>query len=183
MFHKLRSIYLWFLGRKPIVPFSVDSYDGFVRYLESTGKRVEQKSRITFGFDGYFSSGYFFYDNSGEIFIKHEARLLKSSWYFRGNVNESASVASISGSFRVLPVFELMINFVLAVVAFGASSLFYMPFLGRSVSLSDVAIVLIGYPLFLLTVRFMMKPIPYIGGRSIHYVNNIFEEYKNRDID
>lgn len=178
IFCKLKKTYLWYLGRKPIASFTVESYDEMIEFLDSNCRRVDRKSRINFGFVGYLSEGFFYYEHRGDIYLKHEALLFKSTWYFRGKLENTDCGSCMTGSFRVFPVLELMSTFVLLVAAFGSTSIFRMPSFGQSLSVLDVSVVLIGLPAFLLAVRLMLKPIPYVGGRSVSSVSELFEKYK-----
>lgn len=178
VFSKLKQFYDWYLGRIYIAPISIKNRDEFLAFLQHRCERVDRKSYINFGFPGYMSEGMLFYEHRNEVLLKHDVKYLKSTWYFHGKIVNSDSGSKFDGTYKAFPILELMSTIVLMAVILGVLSLIYMPLTGRSIGLSDVAIVLIGFPLFMLSVRFIMAPMPGVGARSIARINQLFDEYK-----
>ena len=156
MFSIAKSIYLWYIGRAQLKLIQVENRKQVINYLESNATRLDDKKNLTSCNLGIFSSGNYFYENDNQILIRYETKYIPNYWVFYGRLEQSGARCILRGYTKGPFPVEFFCSLALVAVLFGASSLVYMPLLGRSIELIDVLIVMIGFPLFLILVRVIL---------------------------
>ena len=108
MLNKFGSLYHWYVGRNTISPIQVDSKEALDIYLQTYCKKAKNRLTISSGFDGYLSTGHYYYIDDTTVSINYERTFFKSTWYFRGHLEHTESGTKLAGSFKLFPALEFL---------------------------------------------------------------------------
>lgn len=178
-----KSFFDWYLGIIQIDPITLRTREELEIYLTTYCKIKNTRLPISFGFDGYLSSGYFCHLGNRTILIAYERRFLKSTWYFRGKIQENDSGCKLIGCYKSFFPFELMSLLFLAVMTCAVAFFIYMLISGYVFSFFDFFVVFVGFPVTLLIVRAVFAPLPSIGRNSISQIRTLLDNFKQHSKD